>query len=154
MDELDLQFLKLHGKGYNCSQILMILALEMSGVENAHLVRAVGGLGNGLGGCGEVCGVLTGACCVLSYYTGKGTDDERPHDRLPLMIAELTEWFAGDVCAGGGMRCADILGNNTGGKPDPERCGGMAADAWHKILDILQGEGIDPSLPPGESHAW
>ncbi|WP_027366318.1 DVU_1555 family C-GCAxxG-C-C protein [Desulfocurvibacter africanus] len=155
MDDLDLTLMRLHGKGYNCSQILLLLALEMTGRENPDLVRAVGGLGNGLGGCGELCGVLTGSACLISYYAGKGADDETAHDRLPLMITELVEWFGTQACAGcAGIRCADILGEGSAGRPDPGRCGGLIASAWSKSLELLQESGIDPTLPPGEHHDW
>lgn len=155
MDDLDLMLLRLHGKGYNCSQILLLLALDMTGRENPDLVRAVGGLGNGLGGCGELCGVLTGATCLISYYAGKGADGETAHDRLPLMISELVEWFGSEACAGyPGMRCTDILGEGSGGRPDAGRCGGLIATAWNKCLELLQENGIDPTQPPGEAHDW
>ena len=153
MDDLSLTLLRLHGLGYNCSQILLVLALDMTGRENPDLVRAVGGLGTGMGG-GGTCGVLSGAVCVLSYYAGKGADQEQPHDRLPLMIAEMADWFKTEACAGfGGTGCADILGQDAGA-PDTERCGGLIAQAWNKALELLQESGIDPTLPPGENHDW
>lgn len=153
MDDLSLTLLQLHAKGYNCSQILLLLGLDMTGRDNPDLVRAVGGLGTGMGG-GQTCGVLSGAVCLVSYYAGKGADGEHPHDRLPLMISELVDWFRNHACGGyGGIRCSDILGEDAG-TPDTERCGGLIAQAWNKSLELLQDSGIDPTQPPGEDHDW
>ena len=44
MNEYDLDILRLGGQGYCCAQIVVLLALEMQGVENFGLVRAMAGL--------------------------------------------------------------------------------------------------------------
>ena len=54
------RMLELKRQGFFCSQILMILALELQRRENAPLVRASHGLAGGLGFTGETCGALTG----------------------------------------------------------------------------------------------
>jgi hypothetical protein len=43
-EEIINRMIELAEKSYNCSQILMILALDQEGKENADLVRAMSGL--------------------------------------------------------------------------------------------------------------
>ncbi|MBZ0309444.1 MAG: C-GCAxxG-C-C family protein, partial [Anaerolineae bacterium] len=63
---------KLKEQGFFCSQIIMILGLELQGKENPDLVRAMHGLAGGLGFTGETCGALTGGSSVLGVYAGRG----------------------------------------------------------------------------------
>ena len=145
MNDMETTLLRLSGKGYCCSQILVLLALELQGIDNPALVRAVSGLCNGLTLGSGTCGVLTGAACVLGLHAGKGRDEEQPDDRLPLMTTELSEWFAETACAGfPGIRCEDILGGPNQ-QPDLNRCGGILVKTWARTLEILQEHGIDPT---------
>ena len=47
------RIMELGSMGYHCSQIIMIMTLETIGEENPQLVKAMGGLGGGIGYCGE-----------------------------------------------------------------------------------------------------
>ena len=53
------RIMELGSMGYHCSQIIMIMTLETIGEENPQLVKAMGGLGGGIGYCGDTCGCLT-----------------------------------------------------------------------------------------------
>ncbi len=48
-DEMVNRMIQLAENKYNCSQIMMVLALEQEGRENPELVRAMSGLGDGCG---------------------------------------------------------------------------------------------------------
>ena len=86
------RMLELYRQGYNCSQILVTLGLETMGKSNPDLVRAVAGLGGGIGFTGKTCGALTGGACLLSLYAGKGMPEGKNDDLLAMaMISELTE---------------------------------------------------------------
>ena len=138
-----LEILPLAHQGYCCSQILVLLALRAQGRENPELVRAAMGLCHGMGGCGGECGILTGGCLVIGLYTGRGRDDETPYEQADAVVSDFVDWFTERVsqtCSG--TTCAAILGD---GKPDPTRCGGLMADAWNFILELLVSYGIDPS---------
>lgn len=140
-----LDILPLAARGYCCSQILLLLALEAQGLEDRLAVRAVSGLCNGLGQSGACCGILTGGCCALALYLGKGADDELTQDRADLIYAEYVEWFRNRVTPEyGDVTCDAIL---RGGKPDASLCGGLLAEAWDRILNVLAENGIDPSAP-------
>ena len=61
---------ELGSMGYHCSQMMMIMTLETIGEENPQLVKALGGLGGGIGYCGDTCGCLTGGACAIGYFLG------------------------------------------------------------------------------------
>ncbi|WP_316901100.1 DVU_1555 family C-GCAxxG-C-C protein [Pseudodesulfovibrio indicus] len=144
LDDTGLRVMELGGKGYCCSQMMVIMALDEMGREDPDLVRAAGGLCNGLGDCSGPCGVLTGSVLALGLYAAKGTDDEEPNDSLPLMLESLRDWFVARTLEYGGTACGDILDGGCGA-PHPERCGGLVADANAKVREILVENGLDPA---------
>ena len=152
-DETGLRMMALAGTGYCCSQIMVVLALEGMGRENPDLVRAAAGLCHGVGGCEGPCGILVGGSAVLGLHAGKGTDDEEPDERLPLLLAEFADWFRERATAQyGGISCGAILGDECG-KPDPSRCGPLLSEAYGQILDLLTAQDIDPTQGRGDGLA-
>ncbi len=147
MDDYTAQRMReLKNEGYFCSQILVILGLELQGKDNPDLIRAVHALAGGLGFTGETCGALTGGATLLGLYAGKGTPEEPENLRLNFMIEDLVEWFkAGYGQQFGGIRCEEILAgnpNNTG-----IRCPLMVAGTFQKIKDLLVENGFDLAGP-------
>ena len=86
MDGTIFELMKLRAKGFCCSQIILILALEAQGKTDKDLVRSMAGLCYGIEGAGEVCGALSGGACLISLYTAKGGDGEEADHRYPLMV--------------------------------------------------------------------
>jgi len=153
MDDLSLTMMQLTAKGYCCSQILVVLALEAQGLENPELVRSAQGLCMGLGCGGGACGAMTGGALVVGLYAGKGEDMDEPHPELPLMLSELVEWFSARVGGQyGGTNCSDVMGDDCGA-PDPGRCGPIVSETFGAVMDILQAHGIDPTMPKGAGNA-
>ena len=145
--------LRLAAEGFNCSQIVLKLGLELAGEDRPELVRIAHGLGHGIGHCGEICGALLGGVCLLSWHGGRGGAAESAHPMLDAMVAELAGWFRESACAGYcGIRCAEIL-EDAGGRPHPERCAGLTAAAYEKTIEILQQYEVDPTMPPESGHA-
>jgi hypothetical protein len=145
MTDVDIRMLQLAQKGYTCSQILMRLCLEVRGEENPALVRSMAGLAYGCGAGHATCGTLTGACCALGLYAGKGSDEDPGSERLMLMLQELSEWFdrhVGD--RHGGISCEGIVGAD-GPAAARQRCGAIVGDTYAKVLEILAANGFDPS---------
>ncbi len=58
--DLKERLLELGMQGFECSQIMMMIALEIEEKENPDLIRAVSGLTGGMGHGGGTCGALTG----------------------------------------------------------------------------------------------
>jgi C_GCAxxG_C_C family probable redox protein len=128
---------------YNCSQILMVLALEQAGRENPELVRAMAGLADGCGFFKETCGILTGGCSILALYSAKGADTEEESEKLLLMVEEYGDWFEKEVGRQyGGTRCIDIT-KELAGTPDVKQiCGGLVFTAHKKLVEILSHHGF------------
>lgn len=139
MDLLD-RMLELSREGYFCTQILLILALEADGKDNPDLVRAMGGLNGGMGNTGGICGCLTGGCCFLSYYAGKGENDELPHPDCNAMIDELAQWFRDYTAEFGGCSCRQILEHDDRNKL--QRCPALIGATLERCMELLEEHGV------------
>lgn len=152
--------LSLGGKGYSCAQIVILGGLMLMGRENPDLVRAMGGLAQGVGNSGNTCGALAGGACLIALHTAKGHDGEMPLENGPALMDELVSWFQDELCNGGPVTCDAILeraaaDSATAGATSPDAfpdrrmqpalCGGLVAQVWEKALTLLQAYGIDPT---------
>ena len=144
MDDTALRILQLSGQGFCCSQIMIKLSLEDMGEENIPLVRAMAGLCEG-SGTGDLCGVASGAACVMALYAAKGSTEEQTLECYPLLLAQFMDWFKQSASTWGGIRCEDIVIFQGGRKP--ELCGNIMLRAREAVLGILAENGIDPTLP-------
>jgi hypothetical protein len=145
MNEHDLDILKLGHEGFCCSQIILHLTLGLQGQHNPGLIRAMSGLCHGFTGTQGTCGAVTGAACMIAYYAGKGEAEQEAHDRLPLMLGELADWFADYASSRfSGINCSDIVPE---GEPDLQLCGGLVSECFSRALAILIENGIDPASP-------
>ncbi|MGA8109132.1 MAG: DVU_1555 family C-GCAxxG-C-C protein [Acidobacteriaceae bacterium] len=128
-------------KGYQCSQILMAIALEAQGKKNEHLLRAMSGLLGGMGA-GKTCGVLTGGCCVLGLYAGWGTPDSVADERLSAMLAEFVDWFEAEYKQRyGSIECAGIVEDDMRNKMT--RCPGIVIESLARLKQILADHNYD-----------
>lgn len=140
MDGLDMRFMELAADGFECSQILMILALEIDGAENSDLIRAMGGLNGGMGRCGKCCGSLTGGCAVLGYFTAKGEADEMEHEHSREMISEYVHWFEEQYGSSGGTDCKTILHGDF--SQCMRICAPIVRECFEKLMKILMENGV------------
>jgi C_GCAxxG_C_C family probable redox protein len=128
---------QLKAQGFHCSQILIILGLERQGKHNADLVRAMTGLANGIGNCGKICGVLTGAVCLLGLYAGRGELEDRENHLLDIMVQQLVAWFEEKFAANyGGIDCQSILNDDPWNRM--LRCPGMVTETYWKVIELLE----------------
>jgi hypothetical protein len=130
MDDIALKMIQLAGKGYSCSQIPMLLALDARGEQNPALVRAIGGLAYGCGSSRGTCGIWTGGSCVLALFAGKGSDEERESERYMVMLEELSDWFSDRM----GGNTAEPRARSSRGKRGRQRPGRDAALSWRKPM--------------------
>ncbi len=136
------RMIQLAQQGFYCSQILLSLGLEAQGKTNADLIRTMGGLAGGLGFSGDICGVLTGAVCLLGLYAGKGTPEEEEDQRLNLMVDQLVEWFShGYGQTYGGTSCTAILGDDPQNRTT--RCPTLVLETYEKVKVLLMENGFD-----------
>ncbi|HVO63678.1 MAG TPA: C-GCAxxG-C-C family protein [Terriglobales bacterium] len=143
MNDSAFRIFELHTQGFGCSQILMQMALEEQGKSDPDLVRAMTGLLRGMN-CGKNCGALTGACCVLGLYAGRGAKDEQDDPNLNLMLHQLVEWFEGEYKSRyGSIDCAGITGDDP--KLQLTRCPQIVAETFNKVTEILTSSHYDLS---------
>ena len=141
MDELD-RMRELKQQGFFCSQILLILGMELQGKENPDLLRAMNALAGGIGFTGETCGALTGGACLLGLYAGKGTPEQEEDPRLLFMAEDLVRWFKTEFGQKyGGIRCDEIL--SEGGKDMGARCPAIVLGTFQKVKELLVENGFD-----------
>jgi len=141
MDELD-RMRELKQQGFFCSQILLILGMELQGKENPDLVAAMNALAGGIGFTGETCGALTGGACLLGLYAGKGTPAQEEDPRLLFMSEDLVRWFKTEFGQKyGGIRCDDILGES--GYDMGGRCPAIVLGTFQKVKELLVEHGFD-----------
>jgi C_GCAxxG_C_C family probable redox protein len=146
MDDDTFHIMELAMKGFNCSQILVLIALEAQGRENADLVRAMSGLVAGLG-CGKACGALTGGCCVLGMYAGKDSAENDPDARLQTMLSNFVEWFEVEYTSRyGGINCADIVQDDA--RQKMTRCPLIVIESMEKLKKLLAENDYDFSQQP------
>ena len=138
-DEIVKRMIQLAENGYNCSQILMVLAQEQEIRENPDLIRAMSGLGDGCGFFRETCGVMTGAACLLAWYAGKGADNETESEKLLPMLQEFGDWFQQEIGDRyNGTHCKDIVGDQVGTPEGKQICGGIIFQSFSKLNEILE----------------
>lgn len=144
MQDYQSEILRLADKGYACSQIMILIGLAARGEENPALVRSMAGLIYGCGGGQASCGALTGGCCLLALYAGKGSDQQKEADLLPLMLSELSLWFereVGSKC--GGITCETITGEG-GPATAHHSCLVIVRNTIAKAFKILTSHGFIP----------
>lgn len=136
------QIKELKLKGFFCSQIMMMMGLELQGKTNPDLIRSMNALAGGLGFSGEICGVLTGGACLLGLYAGKGTVDELQSPELDFMVQDLVKWFKEEYTQKyGGILCREILLNDL--KNQPTRCPFLVIETFQKVKEMLVENGYD-----------
>jgi C_GCAxxG_C_C family probable redox protein len=139
-----IRMMQLAGQGFHCSQILLILGLEAQGKSNPDLIRAMSALAGGLGFSGDTCGALTGGCCLLGLYAGRGTSEEEEDPRLNVMIGELVDWFSeGFGSRFGGIHCDAILDSDP--RSRQTRCPNMVLETYAKVKTLLMENDFDLS---------
>lgn len=139
------RMMELGMQGFNCSQILMLMAMEAQKQENPNLIRAMTGLVAGMG-CGKVCGALTGGCCLLGLYAGKSSSEENAGDALPEMLSRFVEWFESEYTPRyGGINCSEILQDDARNKMT--RCSNIVLESFEKLKEILAENGYDLASP-------
>ena len=143
MEDIDrMRVLKL--EGFFCSQILMIMGLELQGKTNPDLIRSVQGLAGGLGFTGEICGALSGGATLLGLYAGKGAPQEPDDPRLLFMIEDLVKWFKEEYGSQySGITCNQIIGESS--RNQMTRCPLLTAGVFQKVKEILVENGFDLS---------
>lgn len=142
MNERMLQLMRWGREGYSCAQILFLLAFAARGGAHSGLVRSMAGLAYGGGSGLATCGAVTGGYCLLAFLSSENPDDDRPSDRLPLMLDELTDWFAARVGQSPGPVTCDAVVGPAGTAAARQECGLLVNDTYEQVLSILAAHGM------------
>ena len=135
------RMLELARSGMACSQIMMQLALDTQGMENADLIRAMSGLTRGMGRTGHTCGVLTAGCALIGLFTGQGDTEEPPHPENEAMIADYVNWFMQNVAQEhGGCDCQNIVAGDF--TKSISVCLPIVQEAFEYIMTMLTEKGV------------
>ena len=141
MNEDTFRVMELAMQGYQCSQILVLMALEAQQRRDPDLIRAMTGLLGGMG-CGKTCGALTASCCVLGLYAGKDSADKEADNRLQAMLTCFVEWFEAEYSARyGGINCCDIVRDDMRNRA--ARCPTIVIESLAKVKELLAESGYD-----------
>jgi C_GCAxxG_C_C family probable redox protein len=123
-------------KGYHCSQTMMQLSLELRELSNPLLIRAMGGLGQGMFS-SETCGALTGAACAIASYFPRNEGEGEP-TAYHAPVNELVAWFKDQF---GSLKCLELVEND---REQMRRfCPGLMEKCFAKIEALLEDHGID-----------
>ena len=139
-----LRIKELKAQGFYCSQILVLMGMDLQGKDNSDLVRAMQALAGGIGFSGHLCGALTGGACLLGLYAGKGSPDQEEDERLNLMLQDLMNWFEQEI--GNqytGIDCDLILEGNRANIP--QRCPIIVQSVYQKTKELLVAYGFELS---------
>ena len=126
------QALKNYGNGYTCSQAVLCAYAEDMGLSMETAYRMIEGFGGGFGGMQEVCGALSAAFAVISYYNSDGKiEGGQTKQETFAKIREAAEYFKEQY---GSVVCREVL---CGAKPQPFKCGAkvkLAAEVVEKMI--------------------
>lgn len=138
-DEIVMRMIELAENKYNCSQILMVLALEESDKDNPALVRSMSGLADGCGFFNETCGAMTSGAAIIALHAARGGDDEKESEHLLPMLQEYGDWFRKEIGEKySGTRCNDIAGDLVGTPEVKQICAGVVFESYNKVNEILK----------------
>lgn len=140
MEKRVTQALKNYGSGYTCAQAVLCAYAEDMGLDMETAYRMLEGFGGGFGGMQEVCGALSAAFAVISYYSSDGKiEGGRTKPETYARIREAAEYFREQY---GSIVCHEVLG---GAKPQPFKCGAkvkLAAEIVEKLINNEEDKAI------------
>lgn len=118
---------KLRMQGYNCAQCVAMAFEDVHGVDSTTMARLSIGFGGGVGGQGEICGVVS-AMALVEGFCGDGT----PHDKRVVYpsVAELSKSFCS---LNGSVVCRELKQMNP-----PRPCNALilcGVELLHKRLE-------------------
>jgi hypothetical protein len=78
---------RLHGKGYNCSEMMLLAAIQVLGLREDHLDAAAvfgGGIARG-----DLCGFLTGGLMAVGFAAAQKTQDRTVRQRISRQASNV-----------------------------------------------------------------
>lgn len=102
------QALAMFKKRFNCSQSVLSVYAEETGLDRETTLKLACGFGGGIAGMGETCGAVTGALMAIGLKFGATLPGDSP---AKLQTFELIGRFAEEFkTRHGSLLCKDLLG--------------------------------------------
>lgn len=95
---------EIRSKGYNCAQTVVAAFTDITGLDMATSLKLASGLGFGVAGLGEICGVITGICIVVGL--AEGDEKAESKKRISHACMQLSKRFM--ELNDGFCRCCDL----------------------------------------------
>lgn len=106
LDKRKEEALELRRQGYNCAQSVLMVFDDVIGLPKTTLCRLVSGLGTGVGGSGELCGVPNAMAIAQGYQFPPEASAKVESMKRARKLMEQFRTFSN-----GKLRCADIKGS-------------------------------------------
>lgn len=123
----------LRHRGYNCSQAVAMAFSDVTGLDSDTTAKAVAGFGGGVGGQGEVCGVVSAFAFVAGFM---GDSSPKGKAAVYKSVRELTEPFRR---LNGCILCRELKG-----KSNPTPCDTLIMQGIDILCDRIEA---DSNLP-------
>jgi C_GCAxxG_C_C family probable redox protein len=79
---------------FNCAESVLLGVTKACGLQCECVPRVATGFGGGVGGCGEICGALTGAIMALGLKFGReSAEDVEAKTALAAKVCKLMDGF-------------------------------------------------------------
>lgn len=128
--------------GLNCAQAVVAAFAGECGLDRETAVKAVCGLGGGVGRLREVCGTVTGASVVLSMLAGDGGDKNAVYALVQRFAEKFRQACGSVVCrellAGTGATAGGTAEARTAEYYRKRPCAELAALSARFIVETLQ----------------
>ena len=105
LDERKAIALQLRKKGYNCAQSVVLAFPDVTGLDTDTVAKLTSGLGTGVGGSGEICGVITAMALTQGMRQSAAPEGKGASARETRKL--MNAFAAGNR---GRVRCADLKG--------------------------------------------
>lgn len=90
---------ELRSQGYNCAQCVFASFPDITGLDREAALRLSTGLGGGVGGCGQVCGVVSAMALLEGYSTqGRPADKAKVYAQVSGLYKQFATRFGSAVC--------------------------------------------------------
>ena len=120
--------------GYHCAQSALIALAPACGLEQEEAARIAASFGGGVGGMGEICGALSGACIALGILKGDfAPGDLEGKEAHYARVQRLAERFR---AANGTLYCRDIKREEPVEKK--KYCTRCVTSAVEGLLEVLE----------------
>ncbi|MDD2371223.1 MAG: C-GCAxxG-C-C family protein [Firmicutes bacterium] len=97
--------LEYFSNGYNCSESSLLIGCDILGIKDPIIPRVATCFGGGINGCGNICGLYTGAMMSIGIKYGRDTHIES-RETANKIGREFHDFWINNI---GKLNCCDLL---------------------------------------------